>query len=194
MKKKIFLFLMSAILLFTTGMVRTYAAEANNAKDLNGDGKVNVFDLILAKREVLNLNSVTNQYSIKDVVSIEKYLASNSVDSTDTKLLISGICIIKVSAFENTEDLKNKIEEICNGSYSSIVLDYEENKPLLSFNEDNFTYQLMFDIYEEMDLVSLETKNPLFKITTSDEKELCIYEDTGSLHLALILSEYFLLI
>lgn len=192
MKKKIFLFLMSAILLFTTGMVRTYAAEANNAKDLNGDGKVNVFDLILAKREVLNLNSVTNQYSIKDVVSIEKYLASNSVDSvdsTDTELLISGICIIKVSAFENTEDLKNKIEEICNGSYSSIVLDYEENKPLLSFNEDNFTYQLMFDIYEEMDLVSLETKNPLFKITTSDEKELCIYEDTGSLHLALILSE-----
>ncbi len=189
MKKKIFLFLMSAILLFTTGMVRTYAAEANNAKDLNGDGKVNVFDLILAKREVLNLNSVTNRYSIRDVVSIEKYLASNSVDSTDTKLLISGICIIKVSAFENTEDLKNKIEEICNGSYSSIVLDYEENKPLLSFNEDNFTYQLMFDIYEEMDLVSLETKNPLFKITTSDEKELCIYEDTGSLHLALILSE-----
>ena len=111
------------------------------------------------------------------------------MDYTDTELLISGICIIKVSAFENTEDLKNKIEEICNGSYSSIVLDYEENKPLLSFNEDNFTYQLMFDIYEEMDLVSLETKNPLFKITTSDEKELCIYEDTGSLHLALILNE-----
>lgn len=189
MKNKIFLFLMSAILLFTTGMVKTYAAEASNAKDLNGDGKVNVFDLILAKREVLNLNSVTNQYSIKDVVSIEKYLASNSVDSTDTELLISGICIIKVSAFENTEDLKTKIEEICNGSYSSIVLDYNENNPVLSFNEDNFTYQLMFDSIEKMDVVSIETKNPLFKITTSAKEELCIYEDNSVLHLSLILSE-----